>query len=134
MVVQVARQSGKVFICGEYGFFSHATEFEKFLEHCDSQGAWSSRPHSIKGGFKTHGEGNRIWSYHVPSWKPVDDVQKPEWNHRKRDGQCFSWIGFAWAITYEICVNSQGVGEDCWELCEHGVTELSVFNLIRVKT
>ncbi|KAG0143770.1 hypothetical protein CROQUDRAFT_660861 [Cronartium quercuum f. sp. fusiforme G11] len=160
MDVQVARQSGKVFICGEYGFFSHAAEFGKFLEHCDSQGAsgtlaWSLRPHSIKGGFKTHGEGNGIWSYHVPGWKPVHNVEEPEWDHRERDvidairkaafkltndrivtpdliepslflldqGQCFSWRGSAWADTYEIWVNSQGGGEDGWELCERGVTD-----------
>ncbi|POV94685.1 hypothetical protein PSHT_16074 [Puccinia striiformis] len=75
-----------------YGFFAHAKEFESFLKHCDRHGAsgtlaWSLRPHSVKGGFKTHGEGNEIWSYHAPGWKPtrLPDGHHHEWDHRERD-------------------------------------------------
>lgn len=36
---------------------------------------WSLRPHSDNGGFITHGEGNGIFSYHVPGWSPPADPQ-----------------------------------------------------------
>lgn len=90
--VQAAQSHGTAFICGEYGFFAHAREFESFLKHCDRAGAtgtlaWSLRPHSAKGGFTTHGEGNEIWSYHAPGWKParLANGEHPEWDHRERD-------------------------------------------------
>lgn len=89
--VAAARNHRKAFICGEYGFFAHGHEFESFLKHCSDHGvtgtlAWSLRPHSIKGGFKTHGEGNGIWSYHAPGWKPYQIGQDdPEWDHREKD-------------------------------------------------
>lgn len=90
--VRVSQQAGKAFICGEYGFFAHAHEFESFVKHCAQHGAsgtlaWSLRPHSVKGGFKTHGEGNDIWSYHAPGWKPASlpNGAHPEWDHRERD-------------------------------------------------
>ncbi|KAI8456206.1 family 5 glycoside hydrolase [Phakopsora pachyrhizi] len=89
--VRAARSHGKAFICGEYGFFSHGHEFEKFLSHCASHKAngtlaWSLRPHSSQGGFKTHGEGDGIWSYHAPGWKPAHlGEEDPEWDHRERD-------------------------------------------------
>ncbi|PLW40617.1 hypothetical protein PCANC_13020 [Puccinia coronata f. sp. avenae] len=90
--VKAAHAHGTAFICGEYGFFAHHREFESFLKHCDRHGAsgtlaWSLRPHSVKGGFKTHGEGNDIWSYHAPGWKParLSTGQHPEWDHRERD-------------------------------------------------
>ncbi|KAA1074170.1 hypothetical protein PGT21_007030 [Puccinia graminis f. sp. tritici] len=90
--VKAARAHGTAFICGEYGFFAHGREFESFLKHCDRHGAcgtlaWSLRPHSAKGGFKTHGEGNDIWSYHAPGWKParLSTGHHPEWDHRERD-------------------------------------------------
>ncbi|EGG02041.1 family 5 glycoside hydrolase [Melampsora larici-populina 98AG31] len=89
--VEAARNHKKAFICGEYGFFAHGHEFENFLKHCSDHGvagtlAWSLRPHSAKGGFKTHGEGNGIWSYHAPGWKPYQNGQDdPEWDHREKD-------------------------------------------------
>ncbi|EFP81684.2 uncharacterized protein PGTG_07933 [Puccinia graminis f. sp. tritici CRL 75-36-700-3] len=90
--VKVARAHGTAFICGEYGFFADGQQFEYFLKHCDQQGvsgtlAWSLRPHSVKGGFQTHGEGNEIWSYHAPGWEParLSTGQHPEWDHRERD-------------------------------------------------
>ncbi|PLW42109.1 hypothetical protein PCANC_10985 [Puccinia coronata f. sp. avenae] len=49
--------------------------------------AWSLRPHSVKGDFKTHGEGNTIWSYTPTGWKParLSTGQHLEWDHRERD-------------------------------------------------
>lgn len=66
-----ARKHGKVFIAGEFGFFERKEDYGRFLKMLDEAGgagslAWSLRPHSSRGGFKTHGEGNGIWSYHAP--------------------------------------------------------------------
>ncbi|KAH9818626.1 family 5 glycoside hydrolase [Melampsora americana] len=90
--VDVARKNGKVFICGEYGFFSNGLEVESFLNKCATYGvsgtlAWSLRPHSVKGGFKTHGEGKGIWSYHAPGWMPFKDEfgTEPEWDYREKE-------------------------------------------------
>ncbi|BGP53888.1 hypothetical protein JCM8202_006081 [Rhodotorula sphaerocarpa] len=82
---QVARRHGKVFIAGEYGFFDRPEEYSSFLRAVDKGGGagslvWSLRPHSARGGFKTHGEGNGIWSYHIPGWK---DPQHPEFDARE---------------------------------------------------
>lgn len=43
--------------------------------------AWSLRPHAVNGGFKTHGEGNNIFSYHAPGWP----AESPEFDRRERD-------------------------------------------------
>lgn len=90
--VDLARKNGKAFMCGEYGFFSNASEVEKFLNKCATYGVsgtliWSLRPHSSKGGFKTHGEGKGIWSYHAPGWMPSQDEfgTEPEWDYREKD-------------------------------------------------
>ncbi|EGG00256.1 family 5 glycoside hydrolase [Melampsora larici-populina 98AG31] len=90
--VEIARKNGKVFMCGEYGFFANASEVEKFLNKCATYGVsgtliWSLRAHSSKGGFKTHGEGKGIWSYHAPGWLPYIDEfgSEPEWDYREKD-------------------------------------------------
>lgn len=59
--------------------------------------AWSLRPHSHIGGFKTHGEGNSIYSYHAPGWP---HPEAPEFDHREHD--VISAIrNAAWALTGE---------------------------------
>lgn len=70
--IKYAALLGKVFIAGEYGFFSDVGNYARFLEVVDRAGgagslAWSFRPHDARGGFKTHGEGNGIWSYRESS-------------------------------------------------------------------
>ncbi|GAA5859544.1 hypothetical protein JCM5353_006319, partial [Sporobolomyces roseus] len=70
----IAKKHGKVFIAGEYGFFDSEKDYASFLSQIDSAGGagsliWSFRPRSSRGGHKTHGEGDGIWSYHVPGWK-----------------------------------------------------------------
>ncbi|GAA5945121.1 uncharacterized protein JCM15063_006526 [Sporobolomyces koalae] len=70
----IAKRHDKVFIAGEYGFFDTEKDYVSFLSAIDAaRGAgsivWSFRPRSSRGGHKTHGEGNGIWSYHVPGWK-----------------------------------------------------------------
>ncbi|GAA5938222.1 hypothetical protein JCM3775_002920 [Rhodotorula graminis] len=71
---EVARRHNKVFVAGEFGFFSKPSTYESFMKDLDSAGGagslvWSLRPHSARGGHKTHGEGDGIWSYHIPGWK-----------------------------------------------------------------
>ncbi|ORY72563.1 glycoside hydrolase superfamily [Leucosporidium creatinivorum] len=71
---ELAKKYGKVFIAGEFGFFSHANEYASFLSALDSAGGagalvWSLRPASARGGYKTHGEGDGQWSYHLPGWE-----------------------------------------------------------------
>lgn len=65
---ELARKHGKVFIAGEFGFFDKPSDYGTFMSILDTAGgagslAWSLRPASSRGGFKTHGEGNGIWSY-----------------------------------------------------------------------
>ncbi|GAA6009071.1 hypothetical protein JCM10207_004083 [Rhodosporidiobolus poonsookiae] len=81
---EIAKRHNKVFVAGEYGFFSKPSEYETFLGAVDSAGGagslvWSFRPHSAKGGHKTHGEGDGHWSYHIPGWKDPA--------HREFDGR-----------------------------------------------
>ncbi|KAI7957417.1 hypothetical protein MJO28_004512 [Puccinia striiformis f. sp. tritici] len=90
--VKAAREHGTVFVVVEYGFLASAQQFKSFLKDCDRQGvsgtlAWSLRPHSIKGGFITHGEDHGFSSYHAPGWKPnpVPGSHHTEWDHRERD-------------------------------------------------
>ncbi|BGP13851.1 hypothetical protein JCM10213v2_001789 [Rhodosporidiobolus nylandii] len=71
---EIARKHNKVFVAGEFGFFSKPDLYSTFLAAVDSAGGagslvWSLRPHSAKGGHKTHGEGDGHWSYHIPGWK-----------------------------------------------------------------
>ncbi|KAK4058580.1 hypothetical protein OIO90_000024 [Microbotryomycetes sp. JL221] len=59
--IQYVHEHNKVFIAGEFGFFSKLNEFEQFLKILNSNDAtggliWSLRPASHKGGFKTHSE------------------------------------------------------------------------------
>ncbi|GAA6037106.1 hypothetical protein JCM8097_008738 [Rhodosporidiobolus ruineniae] len=72
---EIAKRHNKVFVAGEYGFFSTPQVCESFLATVDSAGGagsliWSLRPHSARGGHKTHSEGDGNWSYHIPGWKP----------------------------------------------------------------
>ncbi|GAA6044812.1 hypothetical protein NBRC10513_004659 [Rhodotorula toruloides] len=71
---EIAKRHNKVFVAGEFGFFSKADDYASFMSAVDSAGgagsfAWSLRPHSAGGGHKTHGEGDGHWSYHIPGWK-----------------------------------------------------------------
>ncbi|GAA5978097.1 hypothetical protein JCM10908_004228 [Rhodotorula pacifica] len=82
---RIAKKHGKVFIAGEFGFFDRAEDYSAFLHAADKAGGagslvWSLRPHSSQGGFKTHGEGNGIYSYHIPGWK---DSPHPEFDARE---------------------------------------------------
>ncbi|GJN88588.1 hypothetical protein Rhopal_001554-T1 [Rhodotorula paludigena] len=82
---EMARRYNKVFVAGEFGFFSKPSLYESFMKDVDSAGGagslvWSLRPHSAQGGHKTHGEGDGIWSYHIPGWK---DPQHPEFDSRE---------------------------------------------------
>ena len=69
---ELAKKHGKVFIAGEFGFFSSPKEYASFLAALDSAGgagalAWSLRPASSRGGYKTHSEGDGQFSYRE-SW------------------------------------------------------------------
>ncbi|GAA5968157.1 hypothetical protein JCM11641_003752 [Rhodosporidiobolus odoratus] len=71
---EIARKHNKVFIAGEFGFFSKPDLYASLMAAVDSAGGagslvWSFRPHSAKGGHKTHSEGDGHWSYHIPGWK-----------------------------------------------------------------
>lgn len=82
---RVAKKHGKAFIAGEFGFFDRPDDYAAFLHAVDKAGGagslvWSLRPHSSQGGFKTHGEGNGIYSYHIPGWK---DSPHPEFDGRE---------------------------------------------------
>jgi len=65
------RAHGKTFIVGEHGFYDKVEVYESFYKNMTCAGAliWSLRPHSEKGGFVTHGEGNNIYSYHAPGFR-----------------------------------------------------------------
>lgn len=106
---KLALSHDKVFVAGEFGFFDKPSDYERFLAILDKAGAagalvWSLRPHSLKGGFKTHGEGNGIYSYRellpfllicvhshfaddeggadVPGWR---DATHPEFDRREEE-------------------------------------------------
>ncbi|KAH9813336.1 family 5 glycoside hydrolase [Melampsora americana] len=66
-----AEAFGKTFIVGEHGFYSNSSAYEYFYRTFKGAGAliWSLRGHSEPGGFITHGEGNNIYSLHVPGWR-----------------------------------------------------------------
>ncbi|GAA5830273.1 hypothetical protein JCM11251_001289 [Rhodosporidiobolus azoricus] len=81
---EISKRYNKVFIAGEFGIFPKADDYAAFLAAVESAGGagalvWSLRPHSAKGGHKTHGEGDGQWSYHIPGWKQVA--------HREFDGR-----------------------------------------------
>ncbi|GAA5848532.1 hypothetical protein JCM8547_004542 [Rhodosporidiobolus lusitaniae] len=74
--IEIAKRHNKVFVAGEYGFFGKTSDYESFLSAIDSAGGagslvWSLRPHSSRGGYKTHGEGDGNWSYHIPGSKQI---------------------------------------------------------------
>ncbi|KAM0792448.1 hypothetical protein ACM66B_005125 [Microbotryomycetes sp. NB124-2] len=69
--VELARKHNKVFIAGEFGFFSRPEDYGSFCSALSAAGGagalvWSLRPASDRGGFKTHGEDGGHWSYHIP--------------------------------------------------------------------
>lgn len=60
---------------GEFGFFPNTTSWDRFYEIAAEYPVagsmvWGQRPHADNGGFEVHGEGNGIYSYHVPGWSP----------------------------------------------------------------
>ncbi|KAI9007290.1 glycoside hydrolase superfamily [Gaertneriomyces semiglobifer] len=84
---QVAADSGKAFIAGEYGLTNPSTYvaiMDETLNNPNIAGSmiWSLRGHSINGGFFVHGEGKLdttgaydIVSYHVPGF-PANTADK----------------------------------------------------------
>lgn len=65
---ELAKKHGKVFVAGEFGFFSWSKEYAAFISTLDAAGGagalvWSLRPASSRGGWKTHGEDGGNWSY-----------------------------------------------------------------------
>ncbi|KAL8293149.1 hypothetical protein RQP46_000843 [Phenoliferia psychrophenolica] len=144
---QVAAKYGKVFVAGEHGMNARADEYQTFVDTLDKAGGggslcWSLRPHSSKGGFKTHGEGNGHWSVHVPGWaEPLHG----EFDHREASivstirlasykinhesvpplpipsppskiwfmsPTTLCWTGSPWASSYMIIVKNQSTGEE----------------------
>jgi len=91
----IAASHGKVFICGEYGFLAKGDMYAPVLETARQQPGfggslvWGFRPHSSKGGFITHSEGDEMnWSYHVPGWPnsqiSEDDFDLPtDWDKKE---------------------------------------------------
>lgn len=69
----VAQKNAKVFIIGEIGFSYNIidTVFKTMRENngISSTMLWSLRFHSQRGGFYTHFEMDRVYSYHVPGFK-----------------------------------------------------------------
>ncbi|KAM0754148.1 glycoside hydrolase [Meredithblackwellia eburnea MCA 4105] len=143
----IAKKYGKAFIAGEYGFYQRPEEYQQFLSVLDSSGGagslvWSLRPHSSQGGFKTHGEGNGQWSYHVPGWaqplhsefdtREADIVEAIRCASFKINSEmitpppiplapeklwiqsttCLCWTGSAWASTYQLLVKNRTTGEE----------------------
>ncbi|GAA5904841.1 uncharacterized protein JCM6883_004880 [Sporobolomyces salmoneus] len=144
---EVAKKHQKVFIAGEYGFFDSEKDYASFLSQIDAAGGagslvWSFRPRSSRGGHKTHGEGDGIWSYHVPGWKnsahgefdpreasivpsiraasfKINSLKAPSHPSPTRPSkpwQCsptqVCFAGSAWADKYEVIVRGQGGGEE----------------------
>ncbi|KAK4053059.1 hypothetical protein OIV83_001794 [Microbotryomycetes sp. JL201] len=77
--VDLARKHNKVFVAGEFGFFSKPDDYAAFCSTLSAAGGagaltWSLRPASDRGGFKTHGEDGGHWSYRtfqIPAPMPV---------------------------------------------------------------
>ncbi|KAH8917751.1 glycoside hydrolase family 5 protein [Atractiella rhizophila] len=149
--VEICKKYGKGFIAGEFGFFSKIEDYAKFMNAVESAGGqgslvWSLRPHSAKGGFKTHGEGNGIYSYHVPGFTTYN---VPEFDPREKqivaairkasykingeavpphptpnapevfladNGSKLVWRGSTWASSYELWVNAKGNAQTGWEV------------------
>ncbi|PLW05737.1 hypothetical protein PCANC_23237 [Puccinia coronata f. sp. avenae] len=65
------RAHRKTFIIGEHGFYERVEAWPSFYRNITCAGAlvWSLRQHSVNGGFVTHGEGGKIYSYHAPGFK-----------------------------------------------------------------
>ncbi|GAA95566.1 glycoside hydrolase family 5 protein [Mixia osmundae IAM 14324] len=152
--IELAKKHDKIFVAGEFGFFHDPAEFATFTASVKAAGGagclvWSLRPHSVQGGFKTHGEGDGIFSYHVPGWAPRADEFDPreaaivhtirqasyELNRERvpphptppppdkvwliDNGAAMTWLGSAWAASYEIWVAGEH-GQQEWTLCQAG--------------
>ena len=68
----VADYNNKVFVIGEFGFdyWVCNTLYDMSVKDKRVAGAliWSLRYHSRDGGFYTHSEGPKYWSYHAPGF------------------------------------------------------------------
>ncbi|GAA5863738.1 hypothetical protein JCM1840_005748 [Sporobolomyces johnsonii] len=150
---EIAKRHNKVFIAGEFGFFNKVGDYESFLSAVDSAGGagslvWSFRPRSSRGGHKTHGEGNGIWSYHIPGWQSplhrefdaresaiVGAIRAASFRINKLKPPPFPvpsapskpWIagpgaicfaGASWAARYEVLVRADGGGEQRKEVVD----------------
>ena len=87
-----ARKYGKAFIAGEYGFLNSLNDYAYFLSTAEKEGCagslvWSLRPHSAKGGFKTHREDESNSAYHIPGWPspvtPAGFSQPKNWDNKE---------------------------------------------------
>ncbi|KAK4702672.1 mannan endo-1,4-beta-mannosidase, partial [Phenoliferia sp. Uapishka_3] len=135
------------FVAGEFGLYQQSSEYDNFLQTLDAAGGggalcWSLRPHSSKGGFKTHGEGNGQWSFHAPGWaEPLHGEFDPREASviasirrisYKVNGEVLPplptpsppakiwftsptqicWTGSPWASTYQVIVKNKQSGEE----------------------